>query len=234
MDIERPLWTASTASIQLGDHSPRMGGAQPAASHEVLSVSESQSRDADLAVEVFDRISKGPPLHTEGFCLVPLTRAQADSLNRSVSPLLAWSYAFAGVAGKASTILLELAAPCSSLGDTKRVCDLPLGDVVLSVEGEVSGGIGLRIRSSRRSPERGRARMNMSSSSPLDCSHCCGRHLVPTGRSVSGFGSLFCCGWGAYSRFPRSSWQAFGLDILGICLGSSGLTFFSTGQVLKS
>lgn len=60
-------------------------------------------------------------------------------------------------------------------------------------------------------------------------------HLVRNRRSVSGLGSLCLLRLGClFFDSPRLSWQALVLISWGFALASSGLTFFSTGQVLKS
>lgn len=82
-------------------------------------------------------------MHTEGFCLAALTRAQADSLNQQRVTVAGMVGMLAGVAGKRINTFVGVGSGLAVRWATQE--SLPTyhsGDVVISVEGEVSGGIG--------------------------------------------------------------------------------------------
>ncbi|MBH9385943.1 hypothetical protein I5K84_21350 [Pseudomonas aeruginosa] len=99
---------------------------------------------ADLAVEVFDRMqAKDRPCILRVFVSLPLTRAQADSLNQQRVTVAGMVGMLAGVAGKRINTFVGVGSGLAVRWATQE--SLPTyhsGDVVISVEGEVSGGIG--------------------------------------------------------------------------------------------
>lgn len=99
---------------------------------------------ADLAVEVFDRMqAKDRPCILRVFVSLPLTRSQADALNAQRVTI--------GLAvGTLATAAGSRVHPWVGVGSgiaarNAAMAELPTyhaGDVIISVEGEVSGGIG--------------------------------------------------------------------------------------------
>ncbi|HBN9635927.1 TPA: hypothetical protein NIE10_003242 [Pseudomonas aeruginosa] len=99
---------------------------------------------ADLAVEIFDRMqAKGRACVLKVFVSLPLTRTQADSLNQQRVTIAGVIGGLAAVAGKRINTFVGIGSGLAVRWATQE--SLPTyhaGDVIVSVEGEVSGGIG--------------------------------------------------------------------------------------------
>ncbi|MGQ1815118.1 hypothetical protein ACT4UI_04180 [Pseudomonas aeruginosa] len=99
---------------------------------------------ADLAVEIFDRMqAKDRACVLKVFVSLPLTRTQADSLNQQRVTIAGVIGGLAAVAGKRINTFVGIGSGLSVRWATQE--SLPTyhaGDVIVSVEGEVSGGIG--------------------------------------------------------------------------------------------
>ncbi|HBO5410045.1 TPA: hypothetical protein SL686_000775 [Pseudomonas aeruginosa] len=99
---------------------------------------------ADLAVEIFDRMqAKDRACVLKVFVSLPLTRTQADSLNQQRVTIAGVIGGLAAVAGKRINTFVGIGSGLAVRWATQE--GLPTyhaGDVIVSVEGEVSGGIG--------------------------------------------------------------------------------------------
>ncbi|MFK1173994.1 hypothetical protein ACIUZO_16925 [Pseudomonas aeruginosa] len=99
---------------------------------------------ADLAVEIFDRMqAKDRACVLKVFVSLPLTRTQADSLNQQRVTIAGVIGGLAAVAGKHINTFVGIGSGLAVRWATQE--SLPTyhaGDVIVSVEGEVSGGIG--------------------------------------------------------------------------------------------
>ncbi len=99
---------------------------------------------ADLAVEIFDRMqAKDRACVLKVFVSLPLTRTQADSLNQQRVTIAGVIGGLAAVAGKRINTFVGIGSGLAVRWATQE--GLPtyhVGDVIVSVEGEVSGGIG--------------------------------------------------------------------------------------------
>lgn len=99
---------------------------------------------ADLAVEIFDRMqAKDRACVLKVFVSLPLTRTQADSLNQQRVTIAGVIGGLAAVAGKRINTFVGIGSGLAVRWATQE--SLPTyhaGDVIVSVEGEVSGGIG--------------------------------------------------------------------------------------------
>lgn len=99
---------------------------------------------ADLAVEIFDRMqAKDRACVLKVFVSLPLTRTQADSLNQQRVTIAGVIGGLAAVAGKRINTFVGIGSGLAVRWATQEC--LPTyhaGDVIVSVEGEVSGGIG--------------------------------------------------------------------------------------------
>ncbi|MEX5328986.1 hypothetical protein WCD99_12585 [Pseudomonas paraeruginosa] len=99
---------------------------------------------ADLAIEIFDRMqAKDRACVLKVFVSLPLTRTQADSLNQQRVTIASVIGGLAAVAGKRINTFVGIGSGLAVRWATQQ--SLPTyhaGDVIISVEGEVSGGIG--------------------------------------------------------------------------------------------
>ncbi|KAB0743231.1 hypothetical protein FA227_25605 [Pseudomonas aeruginosa] len=99
---------------------------------------------ADLAIEIFDRMqAKDRACVLKVFVSLPLTRTQADSLNQQRVTIAGVIGGLAAVAGKRINTFVGIGSGLAVRWATQQ--SLPTyhaGDVIISVEGEVSGGIG--------------------------------------------------------------------------------------------
>lgn len=99
---------------------------------------------ADLAIEIFDRMqAKDRACVLKVFVSLPLTRTQADSLNQQRVTIAGVIGGLAAVAGKRINTFVGIGSGLALRWATQQ--SLPTyhaGDVIISVEGEVSGGIG--------------------------------------------------------------------------------------------
>lgn len=99
---------------------------------------------ADLAVEIFDRMqAKDRPCILRVLVSLPLTRSQADSLNQQRVTIANLIGGLAAYAGKRINTFVGIGGGFAVRWATQK--SLPTyhaGDVIISVEGEVFGGIG--------------------------------------------------------------------------------------------